>query len=234
MYDSIHEKEERIPLQKTKRQNKNNAGIYLIFANILIFCFLMYIFKFNTHIRQRHEKKNETWIYLIRHNEKYTDQSLGLSLSGEKHAFCLVNYFTNFPFGRPQISFAEKSKEGRAQDTLLPLSFFLNISLLADYDKTKIDHFIKDIYKASVKYNRILIAYEHHFIPVVAQKLGCTLCQGWGMNPLIDKTQGSIFNLTWVFSLHNFKFLYVYEQNYQNETQFCQQSNFLYPYKKYC
>jgi hypothetical protein len=154
-------------------------------------------------------------------------KNFGLSLDGLEHALCLYWYFQDFPLGAPQIAFAESSKEERAIQTLLPTSLFLDIPFNFRWDKDQIDEFIKDIYRATLKYDHIVVAYEHHYLPTIAQRLGCTKCQGWNTNPFNPQSQGEVYNLTWVFSLTHFKTLFVYAQNYfPNKT--CQFQNITY------
>ena len=178
----------------------------------------------------------EKWIYLIRHSEKHIDQDFGLSANGLAHSVCLVPYFKNFPLGIPQIAFAERSKEERAFQSLMPTSLLLNIRLKARWDKSQIHKFIDKIHLAATKknskYSIFLVAYEHHFLPYIAQKLGCTKCKSWNTNPLSNHTSGLIYNMTWVFSLTNFKHLYIYQQNYNSTNHSCTE-NIDYNYSKW-
>lgn len=181
-------------------------------------------------------KTKEKWIYLIRHNEKYIDQDFGLSANGLAHSVCLVSYFKNFPLGIPQIAFAERSKEERAFQSLMPTSLLLNIRLKARWDKSQIHKLINKIHllatKKNSKYSIFLVAYEHHFLPYIAQKLGCTKCKSWNTNPLSNHTSGLIYNMTWVFSLTNFTHLYIYQQNYNSINHTCTE-NIDYNYTKW-
>lgn len=183
-------------------------------------------------------------IYLIRHCEKYSDESNGLSIDGNAHSVCLVSYFESFPLGRPQCSYGATSRTMRSIHTIIPVSIELKIPMHGSWSSTHIKKAVMDIHTYLIQYDIVLVAWEHHMIPELATALGCEACNGWNTDPRSHKTLNQLYDATWVLRYQdvavnnstimfpNSPKMFVYNQNYINNT--CQDiKDFTYKYTEY-
>lgn len=159
------------------------------------------------------------WIYIIRHCEKGKDSDMGLSRTGVEHSNCLIDYFKNFPEGMPEVAHSETSRTERSIHTLIPVQIELGIPLYSYWRSNKIKKEVHSIKSSLERYNRIVVAWEHHTIPELATALGCTVCNSWNENPLLHKMNDDLYNVTWVLKLENNTVtLRVYNQNFINHS----------------
>lgn len=159
------------------------------------------------------------YLYIIRHCEKVRDRNTGLSLEGTAHSLCLVNYFKNFPLGKPNIIYAQTSKTYRSIATGIPIyTDFCNKM----YSFWGNDNYIENrILSSLYEFDIVLLIAEHNFIPNIARKLGCDVCESWNNNPLAKHVDNSLFNVTWIMKfIQNkdksitFSEIYVNDHNY--------------------
>lgn len=187
--------------------------------------------------------KNKT-IYLIRHCEKYSDNSNGLSIDGDAHSVCLVSYFESFPLGKPQCVYGATSKTMRSIHTIVPISIELKIPMHGSWRSSRIKNAVDDIYGYLSRYDTILIAWEHHMIPKLATALGCVNCNSWNIDPRSSQTMNQLYDITWVLDYKDVRInnntvsftespkLYTYNQNFDKGT--CRDiANFTYIMKEF-
>ncbi|THH10438.1 hypothetical protein EW145_g1330 [Phellinidium pouzarii] len=116
-------------------------------------------------------------VYLIRHGEKPTDGSDGLSAQGEERAQCLVNVFgTSSDFNIGYI-IAEKPKSSGARErplqTVTPLAQSLGLTVdtsCSKKDSSCVADAVADFAKTSN--SNILICWEHGELTDIAEALG--------------------------------------------------------------
>lgn len=146
----------------------------------------------------RHEMKT---IILIRHAEKVISDPIHLSQEGRIRAGGLVNYFSSPPLdwgGIPQSIYAMRPSSfdtsHRCIETVRPLAKYLDISVNIDYDKLEIDLLVDRIRQDI--HDVILVCWEHHMIPSIANLLGYPT-EYWGFTPFLEESH-NCFNATWV------------------------------------
>ncbi len=143
---------------------------------------------------------NYNYIYMIRHGEKVTDDSFGLSPSGINHAQCLANtYFPNFIYGKPNYVLAEESGTDRAMETGGIIAHKLKVDIKGIANRGNFKKVDNKILEVLPKYNRVLVVWENNAIPKLGQLIGCSKCNAWNYDPTSGIHNGHLFNSTWVF-----------------------------------
>jgi hypothetical protein len=166
---------------------------------ILLICLLSWIVYLG-HLEIYSDKQSETtkYVYIIRHCEKYKNKDMGLSKQGIIHSNYLVDYFKNFTYGAPKVIYAETSRTERSIDTGIPLSIELHIPMFNYWRSNDITNVANIVMNNLNIYQHVLIIWEHHYIPLLATKLGCKTCTSWNKNPTSYKTDDTLYYMTWI------------------------------------
>jgi len=126
---------------------------------------------------------------IIRHGEKISDSSSGLSSKGMARAYCLVNAFgNNGTYATPEKIYAqsptEKQQSTRPRDTVEPLAKILNIQLTLSYTSGQIKKLTKNIMNTSEEV--VLVSWSNDNIPEIAEKFGINSPPYWNSEVFDD------------------------------------------------
>ncbi|KAK0539586.1 hypothetical protein OC835_001072 [Tilletia horrida] len=116
-------------------------------------------------------------IYLIRHGEKTSDDSVGLSTQGQQRAQCLRNVFGRSSTYRIGKIFAQAYKSDgsrrRPYDTVLPLAQDLGLTVDTSCDRDDIDCVHDKIHAFADKSSLdILVCWEHDALEDIGKAIG--------------------------------------------------------------
>jgi hypothetical protein len=213
------ETEPLIQKNNTSACCKKNSSSFVIFVIMYLTGFtILLLYCITNNKPEITTYNNEKWIYIIRHCEKLKDRDMGLSDIGIEHSLCLVPYFQTFPLGKPQIAFSSYSKTRRAIHTLIPITNAFNISFSSDFKTTETYEFSRFVLNELVKYDRIIIAWEHIHIPRLLQHLGCNSCKSWNNDPFSNEMTNA-YNIVFALKYYNtseLSLLRVYNDNFIN------------------
>lgn len=136
-----------------------------------------------------------TTVILIRHGEK---AGSGLSKQGQERAQALVRYFTEKPMlteaGLPAAIYAFQPQpdghKARGVETVTPLSDAINVTIDSAYSEDQVESLVAQIMtKPSYNQHTVLICWEHHHIPMIANAFGISSPPDW---------PSDVYDRTWV------------------------------------
>lgn len=138
-------------------------------------------------------------IILVRHGEKSISDKIHLSENGKIRANAFCNYFDD-EFFVPECIYAMRQysceSSNRCLETVTPLSTYLSIPLLTPCNHSQIDLLVACV-KSDIR-NTILICWEHHMIPSIAELFGFPTSY-WGFQPFSCETH-ECYDATWVLN----------------------------------
>lgn len=133
-------------------------------------------------------------VIIIRHGEKPQSGS-DLSPRGYERAQALVGFFQNNPavtqYGAPAAIYAEKPKPDGSQvrplETVQPLAESLGLQVNTGYKKADASGLAQAILSdPAYRGKMVLISWEHHMIPAIAQAFGMSQTPDWA-NDVFDR-----------------------------------------------
>jgi hypothetical protein len=142
--------------------------IYLTgFIIILLYC----IINNKSEITTMYD--NEKWVYIIRQRD--IKKLLNIDAN---HALCTLSYFQKFPLGKPKLALSSLSPTTIDEIYMLVImTDAFNISLFRQLKANETHEFSEFVLGNLNEYDRIIIAYEHEYIPSLLQYLGCKNCE---------------------------------------------------------
>jgi hypothetical protein len=138
-------------------------------------------------------------VIIIRHGEK-PETGSDLSPRGYQRAQALVGFFQNNPavtqHGPPAAIYAEKPKPDGSQvrplETVQPLAASLGLQVDTDYKKADASGLAQSILSnPDYRGRMVLISWEHHVIPAIAQAFGLSRPPDWA---------DDVFDRAWILN----------------------------------
>lgn len=139
-------------------------------------------------------------VIIIRHGEK-PEEGEHLSVAGLERAAALAPYFLNTPavlkYGTPGAIYVTKvtsqDKSYRTQETVMPLAKALQMEIKSPYIDAQYEELSKEVLSnPDYEGKMVLICWEHHNIPSLAQALG--------VRPTPPRWHGRDFDQVWLLT----------------------------------